>query len=1245
MKAFLEVKKELSEGMFLTVKVSNGEAIVFDQGLKVGELLKTEKELCKVPNRQLKARVLEKKLDLCPPDGFVYEVEVLRFADLHMHSSYSLLDGMSKIEGIVQKVEYAAAITEHGTMYGLVEKYKKMLEFNKFPIVGFEAYVSDAEGGLTANHLILIAKNEIGFKNVVKLTSEAYETFYRKPQVTYENLKRYSQGLIVLSGCLAGEIPRALQAGNFEKAKSVALKFQSIFGEDFYLEIQRHGLKEEEVVNPGLIKLSKELGVKLVATVDSHYVNKEDAYAHEVLLCIQTGTTMENGGRLKLEGSDYHIHTPEEMEYKFSDLIEAVDNTLEIAEKCQDFCLELGKVYMPKYEVPDGFSSLPAYLEYLAEKGFEERFGYQSAKVSDEYTKRLKYELEVILSMGYADYFIIVWDLINYARKQGIGVGPGRGSAVGCLVSYCLKITDVDPVKYHLYFERFLNPERISLPDIDIDFEDARRQEIIDYATRKYGEESVARIITFGTMASRMVVRDCARALGYQPWMGDKVAKLIPSGLSIAEAVRKSPELKKAIDDNSEIREIIEISEALEGNQRHASTHACGILIAPGPVKNYLPTQLLMDEKTKQKVLTSQMNMVEAEELGLIKMDVLGLRTLGVLLGMTRITGEEQEEIDKNNPYIYAEISKGKTYGVFQLESHGMRQFMMDLFDDVSEKIAKIEQKYGLTGYRNPKGQTENKSSYLHEMNDFGAELFERLIAGISLYRPGPLDYIPNYLEGKKNPESIVYLTPELEPILKDTYGCIIYQEQVMSIVQKLAGYTLGRADLIRRAMGKKKMDVMEKEKKNFIYGLQEANENIDGCIKRGIPKEIAEVIWDQMVDFAKYAFNRSHAAAYACIAARCAYYKHYYPVEFMCEVLNSVIDNVDKLKGYLNAASKLKIKILPPSVQHSTALFKVVENQIAYGFKGLKHINKHATIVEENRKKQGPFKNLSDFIDRISKLKKADKGFYEALIFTGALDCFEGNKAQKLDLAMRIVSSEKSSSKTIHENQVGLFDFATSLEQDELVNYQLKDLKEYESRFLHEKEKEFAGLYVTGHPVEKYASIFESHGAIKCDEVEPSRRTVVVGAAIKGWNKIYTRTNKIMYGFEIEDETGSIKCVIFPKEAELLKEQYCDQDIVILKGQVEENDFGTQLIVQTIQKIGDFETLKQPTLVVMTTDDMEDVKMLDAYAQKEPGEVIIGYIYQGQKYKGKYKIRCDFSIQKELRQKFPDKIAFKFNL
>jgi len=967
----LKTNEDLKIGEYLDTLLKEDKVLILKDGKEIGVIAVENTKIFK--KRKLKA-VVTKKLD----DG--YEIKILRFADLHRHSGFSLLDGASKIEDLVKLTEYAGALTDHGNMYGFVEYYKQMKKANKQPIIGFEAYCETLEGNKEGNHLLLLVKNEAGYRNIIKLTSEAYYNFYNKPHLSYKMLEEHSEGIIALSACLGGEIPqKLLKLENYKEAKKVALKLKSIFGEDFYLEMQKHNIGvEEDIVNKGLIKLSKETGIKLVATTDSHYTNKEDNKIHEILLCLQTGKTLSDPDKMVFEGDGYHIHTPEEMEEKFKDIPEALDNTLEIAEKCSKFELQLNKLYMPKFDVPEGETE-NSYFEKLVWEGFRKRFEGKPEYSSSEYNDRLKLEMRIIEKMGYASYFLIVQDFINYAKNNGIMVGPGRGSAVGSLVSYSLGITDLDPIPYGLLFERFLNPERVSMPDIDIDFCYENREKVIDYVKNKYGHDAVSNIVTFGTLSARSVVRDVARVMDYPYTTGDRIAKAIPKevGMTITKALKENLELENMYKNDYDTKLIIDTAMKLEGLPRHASQHACGTIIAASKVDNYLPTCLMGEERK----VTAQVVMTEVEELGLLKMDFLGLRTMTVidysLKSIARNTNEVVKylEIPHNDPYVYADISKGKTYGVFQLESPGMRGFMSELYSDVDLRIKSLEKKYKVKGFKNPKG-SGNKKDFIKEMSNLGQELFERLIAGISLYRPGPMDYIPDYVAGMKNPESIIYDTPELEPILKATYGQIVYQEQVMQVVQKLGGYSLGRADLVRRAMGKKKADIMAQEKEIFINGKIKDDGTIEvpGCIRNGISKEIAEKVWHKMEDFCKYAFNKSHSAGYAVISIITAWLKYYYPIDFMASTINSFIDKSDKLKSYLSVCKDMGIKILPPHVNNSLELFSRSCNDIIFGLKGIKNMGKTTNLIMQEVTERGKFLNYQDFAVRMAKYQKINK-------------------------------------------------------------------------------------------------------------------------------------------------------------------------------------------------------------------------------------------------------------------------------
>jgi len=850
---------------------------------------------------------------------------VADFAHLHVHTNYSLLDGACEIDKLAKRLSElgmkSCAITDHGAMYGVIEFYKKMRAYGIKPIIGAEVYMAertmhDKETGIDEEqyHLVLLAKDNNGYKNLMKLVSLGFmEGFYYKPRVDMDVLSKYSEGLIALSACLAGKIPSLLLKGNFEEAKQTALKFNSIFGQDnFFIEVQDHGLLEQRKIMNDLIRLSKETGIPLVATNDVHYIQKEDALAQDVLMCIQTGKTLDDENRMKFESSEFYLKSPEEMEQLFSYIPEALENTLRIAERC-NVTLEFGKVHLPSFKVPEGLSE-DEYLRQLCYKGARERFPV----ITDEIRQRLDYELETIKEMGYSSYFLIVWDFINYARQNGIMVGPGRGSAAGSLVAYCLYITNIDPLKYNLLFERFLNPERISMPDIDVDFCYERRQEVIDYVVQKYGQDRVAQIVTFGTMAARAAIRDVGRVMGYPYGEVDRIAKMVPSelGITIESALALNPELKKLYDENERVRRLIDIAKDLEGFPRHASTHAAGVVISKDPIVEHVPLHKLGDSN-----VATQYTMTALEELGLLKMDFLGLRTLTVIrdaINIIRRTKNVEINLDKlplDDKKVYELLSQGNTAGVFQLESTGMRNLLMEL----------------------------------------KPEVFQDIVAIIGLYRPGPLGSgaADDFIRSKNGLKPIKYLHPKLEPILSETYGIILYQEQAMKIAQELAGFSLGQADILRKAMGKKKQDVMAAQRESFI----------NGCVNNGIDKTTAAKIFDEISYFAGYGFNKAHTAAYAVIAYQTAYLKAHFPVEYMAALLTSVTDNSDKVAYYINECRHLGIEVLPPDINESYETFTVVSDKIRFGLTAVKNVGLNvAKAIIQTRKSKGKFTSFTDF-------------------------------------------------------------------------------------------------------------------------------------------------------------------------------------------------------------------------------------------------------------------------------------------
>ena len=890
----------------------------------------------------------------------------MAFTHLHVHTEYSLLDGSSKIKELAVRAKElgmdSMAITDHGAMYGVIDFYRAAREAGIKPILGCEVYVApgsrfdreNVHGEDRYYHLVLLAENNEGYQNLMKIVSKGYvDGFYYKPRVDMEVLKTYHKGIIALSACLAGEVPRFLARGLYEEAKEAVLKYQEIFGRgNYFLELQDHGIPMQRQVNQGVIRLSRELDIPLAATNDCHYINAEDWEAHDILLCIQTGKKVADENRMRYEGGQYYVKSEEEMRELFSYIPEAIDNTAKIAERC-NVEIEFGVTKLPRYEVPEGYDSW-GYLNYLCSEGFKERYPEDDGTLKE----RLEYELGVIKSMGYVDYFLIVWDFINFARSHGIAVGPGRGSAAGSIVSYCLKITNIDPIRYQLLFERFLNPERVSMPDIDVDFCYERRQEVIDYVVEKYGKDQVAQIVTFGTLAARGVIRDVGRVMDLPYSLCDQVSKMVPAELNITLdlALKKNPELKALYDTDEQVHKLIDMSRRLEGLPRHTSMHAAGVVISRTNIDEYVPLS-----RGSDGTITTQFTMTTLEELGLLKMDFLGLRTLTVLQDAVAMIQKDHgvkldlDHIDFNDKKVMESIGTGKDDGVFQLESGGMKSFMKEL----------------------------------------KPESLEDIIAGISLYRPGPMDFIPKYLKGKNDPAAITYTCPQLEHILKPTYGCIVYQEQVMQIVRDLAGYTLGRSDLVRRAMSKKKADVMARERKNFVYGNEE--EGVKGCAANGIDEKTANQIFDDMTDFAKYAFNKSHAAAYAVVAYQTAYLKYYYPREFMAALMTSIMDNVTKVSEYILACRNMGIGILPPDINEGVSGFSVSGNSIRYGLSAIKSVGRAVVdVIISEREAGGPFSTLEDFVSRMSN-REVNKRTLESFIKSGALDSLPGTRKQKL--------------------------------------------------------------------------------------------------------------------------------------------------------------------------------------------------------------------------------------------------------
>ena len=1065
----------------------------------------------------------------------------MEFTHLHVHTEYSLLDGSSKIKEITSRAKElgmkSLAITDHGVMYGVIDFYKAAKEVGIKPILGCEVYVApgsrfDKQPGESESryyHLVLLAENNTGYKNLMKIVSRGFtEGFYYKPRVDYEVLEQFHEGIIALSACLAGEVQRYLARGMYEAGCEAAKRYEGIFGKgNFFLELQDHGIPEQKYVNPQLIRMSQELGIDLVCTNDVHYTYAQDADAHDILLCIQTGKKVTDENRMRYDGGQYYLKSPEEMAELFPYAPQALENTCKIAERC-NVEIEFGVTKVPHFEVPQGFDSW-TYLNHLCNEGMKRRY----PDADEEKKKRLEYELSVIHKMGYVDYFLIVWDYINYAKTHGIAVGPGRGSAAGSIVSYCLGITDIDPIKYSLIFERFLNPERVSMPDIDVDFCYERRQEVIDYVVEKYGKDCVVQIVTFGTMAARAVIKDVGRVLDLPYAMVDNIAKMVPReiGITIDKAIQENPDLRNAYENDAQVHDLIDKSKRLEGLPRHASMHAAGVLISQKAVDEYVPVATGSDG-----AVVAQFVMTTLEELGLLKMDFLGLRTLTVIQDAEKLARKKNPEFSIDNinyedKNVYDMISTGKCEGIFQLESAGMKNFMKEL-----------------------KPQS-----------------IEDLITGISLYRPGPMDFIPQYIKGKNNPGDITYDCPMLEPILKPTYGCIVYQEQVMQIVRDLAGYSLGRSDLVRRAMSKKKTSVMEKERQNFIYGNPE--ENVPGCISNGIDEKTANKIYDDMIDFAKYAFNKSHAACYAVVAYQTAYLKTYYPVEFMAALMTSVVDNTDKVAGYIYACRQMNIQMLPPDVNTSDMEFSVEDNAIRFGLSAVKSLGRPTikAIIDERNKSR--FTSMQDFISRL--YTDLNKRTLENLIKSGAFDTFGNNRRQMMNVYARMLDNEAKQGKDAISGQMSLFDLVDESEKSQF-EIKMPDVSEYTKEDILAFEKEVLGVYVSGHPLDEYAAMWKKHISAMSTDFEIDDETgepkvkvdskATIGGMIMAKSVKPTKTGQLMAYLTIEDLVGTVEVIVFPRTFSTYRNIIEGTDKLFITGRVNANaDENAKLICESV--------------------------------------------------------------------------------
>ncbi|MDD3254169.1 MAG: DNA polymerase III subunit alpha [Lachnospiraceae bacterium] len=1112
----------------------------------------------------------------------------MAFTHLHVHTEYSLLDGSCKIKELAARAKElgmdSMAITDHGAMYGVIDFYRAAKEVGIKPIIGCEVYVApgsrfDREtvsGEDRYYHLVLLAENDEGYHNLMKIVSKGYvDGFYYKPRVDYEVLETYHEGIIALSACLAGEVQRCLARGQYEEAKKSALHYQDIFGKgNFFLELQDHGIPAQKTVNQGLLRMSRELSMDLVATNDIHYILAEDAKPHDILLCIQTGKKVADENRMRYEGGQYFCKSEEEMRALFPYAQEAIDNTHRIAERC-NVEIEFGVTKLPKFEVPEGYDSW-SYLNKLCQDGMAKRYPEDDGTLQ----KRLEYELNVIHTMGYVDYFLIVWDFINFSKSHDIMVGPGRGSAAGSIVSYCLEITDIDPIRYDLLFERFLNPERVSMPDIDIDFCFERRQEVIDYVVEKYGKEQVVQIVTFGTLAAKGVVRDVGRVLDLPYARCDAIAKMIPGdlGMTLDKALKQSPDLREAYQQDEEVKYLIDMAKRLEGLPRHTSMHAAGVVIGQRAMDEFVPLSRASDG-----TITTQFTMTTLEELGLLKMDFLGLRTLTVIQNAVAQVEKnysltlDMDQIDYNDKEVLAAIGTGKCDGIFQLESSGMKSFMKEL-------------------------KPEN---------------LEDIIAGISLYRPGPMDFIPRYLKGKNDKASITYECPQLETILGPTYGCIVYQEQVMQIVRDLAGYTMGRSDLVRRAMSKKKTYVMEKERQNFVYGNEE--EGVKGCISSGIDEKTANHIYDEMIDFAKYAFNKSHAACYAVVAYQTAYLKYYYPKEFMAALMTSVMDNAGKVSEYILTCRQMGIEILPPDINEGQSGFSVSGNAIRYGLSAIKSVGRNVVdaIVRE-REQNGLYVSMDDFVERMSN-KEVNKRTLENFIKSGALDSMQGNRRQKTMIAPELLDQKNKERKNVLDGQMSLFDFAGEQEKEQF-QITMPNVPEFPKAELLAFEKEILGIYVSGHPLEEYLNLWNNSITAKTTDFVVDEETgsapvpdgahVTIGGMIAGKVVKTTKTGKMMAFVTVEDMVGSVEVLVFPKDYENKRNLLVEEAKVFIQGRASIGDDPVGKLI--CEQVIPFEAVPKELWIKFPDKDAyseTQQQVLDALRMAEGNDVVVIYL------------------------------------
>ena len=1171
----------------------------------------------------------------------------MQFTHLHVHTEYSLLDGSAKIKELVHRAKElgmeALAITDHGVMYGAIDFYKACKAEGIKPIIGCEVYVAPgsrfdreaSRGDERYYHLILLAETDEGYKNLSKIVTRGFtEGYYYKPRVDMDVLREFHEGIICLSACIAGEVAVHLRKNDYEKAKEAALRHREIFGENnYFLEMQDHGIPEQRIVNQGVMRLSKELGIPMVVTNDSHYIKAEDAEAHDILLCIQTGKKVSDEDRMRYEGGQFYLKSPEEMESLFPYAKEALENTNKIADRC-NVEIVFGEQKVPRFDVPEGYDAF-SYLKELCETGLEKRY----SPVTDELRERLSYELNTIKNMGYVDYFLIVWDFIKYAKDHDIPVGPGRGSAAGSIVSYCLEIANIDPIKFSLLFERFLNPERVTMPDIDIDFCVERRHEVIDYVVRKYGKEKVVQIVTFGTMAAKMCVRDVGRALDMPYSLCDLVAKTIPNdlGMTIPKALETNHDFKDLYDSNPDIRKLVDMAIKLEGLPRHASMHAAGVVIGRESIDEYVPLS-----RGKEEAITTQYNMTTIEELGLLKMDFLGLRNLTVIHDAVKHIKEnhgidiDMDHLDFNDKAVYDLISSGKTEGIFQLESSGMKNFMKEL------KPANIED----------------------------------IIAGISLYRPGPMDFIPLYIKGKEHPEQVVYDHPALEKILAPTYGCIVYQEEVMQFVMELAGYTLGRSDLVRRAMSKKKADVMLKERQNFVYGNEA--ENVPGCINRGINEETANKIFDEMTDFAKYAFNKSHAAAYAVVAFQTAYLKCHYPVEFMAALISSVRNNNGKVAEYIQSCRAMGIKILPPDINVGKGDFSADGDSIRYGLSAVKSVGDGVKdIIKQEIDERGPFKSLEDYVSRLSN-KEANKRTIESFILAGAFDSFGCNRRQMMIVYPRILDKVGQDKKNAMSGQMSLMDF---LGEEEKTDFEVAypDVEEYDKEDLLAAEKEILGVYLSGHPLDDVMDIINERAtasSIDFTSDEDSEGTssmdggafanngmsggsdgvfnvkdkipYTVGGLIEAISIKTTKHGETMAFVTLEDLYGEIEIIVFPRDYNRFRDKLIKDSKVLIKGNASVSETEAKLILSELYTIDelklDLEAEKKEVWVCFSDEqkyneaEKQFLNILEKHRGRSNVFVQLMNPRSMKRMGNRFRVLADDALMKELSENYGEK-------